>query len=244
MRTSPLLFLACSLVLPTVATAQKMGHSNTHAPVIGQTLDMGGKAKIKLSYTAITWASGTWAAALQDPAKRGRMRERINAAADSDPLGSFAIDKPLRIGGKLVAAGKYKLAFKLNERFRWQVVLVSKKKNATRSITVRFGKAPQASKRLTLNLEAGDANFTARLEITFGDDVGALDIAAASAPVVKKFPGIANSMCPLMDEEIDPIITVDHDGKKIGLCCKDCIDDWKKLSSRERTAKVEKVLID
>ena len=239
MRTHHLLILSCLPVLPTILTAQKMGHSNTHAAVIQQSLDMGGKATIKLSYTAITWASGTWAAALQDPAKRGRMRERINAAADSDPLGSFAIDKPLRIAGKLVPAGKYKLAFKLNERFRWQVVLVGKK---TTAISIRFGKAPQASKRLTLNLEAGDANFTARMVITFGDDRGALGIGEPSAHVAKKYPGIANSMCPLMDEEIDPKITIEHGGKKIGLCCKDCIDDWKKLSSREKIAKVAKVL--
>ncbi len=105
MRMHTLLLPTSLLVLAMPLCAQKMGHSNTHAPVIRQTLDMGGKAAIQLSYTAITWASGTWASALKDPEKRGRMRERINAAADSDPLGSFAVDKPLRIAGKLVPAG-------------------------------------------------------------------------------------------------------------------------------------------
>ena len=47
---------------------------------------LGDKASLKLSYTSITWASGTWAKALQNKSMREKMRSRINSAAKQDPL--------------------------------------------------------------------------------------------------------------------------------------------------------------
>jgi YHS domain-containing protein len=37
-----------------------------------------------------------------------------------------------------------------------------------------------------------------------------------------------NELCAVMKEhEVDPEVFVIHDGKKIGFCCADCIDEFK-----------------
>jgi len=37
-----------------------------------------------------------------------------------------------------------------------------------------------------------------------------------------------NKFCAVMQShEIDPEVTIVHDGKTIGFCCKDCIDEFK-----------------
>ena len=229
--------IACLLLFAAPVLAQRMGHSNTNAPVITQVLKMGDRCTLKLTYTSITWAGGTWAEALQNEKTRGPMRERINAAAASDPLGSFETDKVLTIGDARVPTGRYKLAFMLSERFAWQVVLTGAK---TIPLDLEFVDTKRSRKRLTLNLDAGDDNFTARLRVAFGTRESELAIAPrAPAPT---FPGILNSLCPLMDEEIDPEITLTHGRHKIGLCCEDCVKDWKKLTNKERDGHVAKML--
>ncbi|MCB1282568.1 MAG: hypothetical protein KDB18_13680, partial [Salinibacterium sp.] len=44
-----------------------------------------------------------------------------------------------------------------------------------------------------------------------------------------------NTHCPLMQEhEVDPEITVDYQGKKVGFCCPKCIPKWEALSDEEK----------
>lgn len=228
--------IACLLVFATPALAQKMGHSNTFAPEITQVLKLGDRGTLKLTYTSITWSGGTWAKALQDEKTRDSMRERINAVAASDPLGSFETDKVLKIGGARVPAGRYKLAFMLNERFAWQVVLTGAK---TIPLDLEFVDTKRSRKRLTLNLDAGDKNFTARLRIAFGARESELEIALRAA--ARTYPGILNSQCPLMEEEIDPEVTLTYGGHKIGLCCKDCVEDWNELTKKARDGHLAKM---
>lgn len=229
--------IACLLVFAAPALAQRMGHSNTNAPEITQVLKMGDRGTLKLIYTSITWAGGTWAKVLQDEKTRGPMRERINAAAASDPLGSFETDKVLTIGGTRVPAGRYKLAFMLNERFAWQVVLTGAK---TIPLDLEFVDTKRSRKRLTLNLDAGDENFTARLRVAFGARESELKIALRAA--ARTFPGILNSQCPLMEEEIDPKVTLTYGGHKFGLCCEDCVEDWKEMTKKEQDGHLAKML--
>ena len=40
-----------------LSPAQKMGHSNTDAPLVTQTLDFREHGQIELRYTSITWAA-------------------------------------------------------------------------------------------------------------------------------------------------------------------------------------------
>lgn len=54
-----------------------------------------------------------------------------------------------------------------------------------------------------------------------------LAIAADAKPTTK--PTAVNKMCLVMpDDEVDPKVTVDYQGKTYGFCCKDCVAAFKK----------------
>jgi YHS domain-containing protein len=66
---------------------------------------------------------------------------------------------------------------------------------------------------------------TAALLVTFTGSV--LAIAADSEPTTRPVP--INKMCPVMpEEEVNPKVTVDYQGKTIGFCCRDCVAEFKK----------------
>ena len=224
--------------LSVTASAQRMGHSNTHAPLITQNLKMGDRAQIKVEYTAITFSGGEWATALANENTRDGVRDQINAAASKDPLGSLETDKDLTVAGKKVPAGNYKLAFMLNKRYRWQMVLTGE---TTVEFNVKFNKASIFRHRLTLNLDAGEANFTAVLHISFGNETGRLTV-TPGLPALEIIAGFANAMCPLMDEEVDPEFFVMFKKHKIGMCCEDCVDDWAELSEKEKSQTLAEIL--
>ena len=236
-----LVTLFCALLSASAVPAQRMGHSNTNAPEMSQTINMAGKAAMKVTYTSITWASGTWSKALADASKRDKMRERINAAANENPLGSFETDVAAMVSGQHVPKGVYKLSFGLNERFLWELRL----HGATKvSVPLKLARRAKARKRLTLNLNSGDEDASASLHIMFGNE----ECELAIVPHLKKNPAkkavvTVNQKCPFMDEAVDPEITVSHKGQAVGLCCEDCIEDWKKLSAKERDERVAKVAI-
>ncbi len=55
---------------------------------------------------------------------------------------------------------------------------------------------------------------------------GTVVIADEKAPATQPTP--INKTCPVMeDEPINPKITVTHEGKTVGLCCKQCIRKFK-----------------
>ena len=62
---------------------------------------------------------------------------------------------------------------------------------------------------------------------------GDADLAAA---------GIINETCPIMegDEEVDPEVTVDYQGKKVAFCCKKCVPKWNALSDAEKAEKLDR----
>ena len=121
---------AAVALLAIPVTAQKMGHSNANAPTVGQSLNLAEKGTVELSYTSITWANGTWAKQLADEATRDAMRTRINDGAKAAPLGTLTTSVDLVINHVPVSAGTHQLAFTLNERFQWQIVLIRDGKQA------------------------------------------------------------------------------------------------------------------
>lgn len=44
----------------------------------------------------------------------------------------------------------------------------------------------------------------------------------------EKKPKPVNTICPLMDEKIDPEVTTQYKGKTVAFCCADCIKDFNK----------------
>ena len=52
--------------------------------------------------------------------------------------------------------------------------------------------------------------------------------------------GMLNGTCPMSDEPVDPNVSVDYHGHKIGFCCEGCVGPWKKMSDQEKAAFVTK----
>ena len=234
------LLVTIALFIASALPAQRMGHSNTNAPEMSQAIDMAGKAMMKITYKSITWASGTWSKALADTSKRSKMRDRINAAADESPLGSFETDVATMVSGQHVPKGTYKLSFGLSEKFQWEMRLHG---SAKISVPLKLTKRAKERKRLTLNLNSGDEDASASMHIVFGNQECELAIVPhlGKKPANKAVATI-NKQCPFMEDAVDPEVTVSHKGNAVGLCCEDCIADWEKLSTKERDAHVAQML--
>ncbi len=181
-------------------TAQRMGHSNTNAPTVGQSLNFADKGSVELSYASITWARGTWATHLADEATRHLKRDEINEAAKSAPLGTFTTSVDLVMNHVRVSAGSHQLAFMLDEKYQWQVVLFKDGKQV--ALPLRLAANPIQSKRLVLALIAGDENFTGRMFVTFGDKAAQFSIAIAEteAPVDATDTAAKSFTCPMHPE--------------------------------------------
>jgi len=154
-------------LLSAPAMAQKMGSTNKNAPAIRQTYTVGNQS-IELGYTAITWATGQWAAALKDEASRGEWRARINDSAPKSPLGSLKLTTALNIGGVKVDPGAWKVGFTLNDEFAWQITLIGEG-GATLQVPLALKEVDESQKRLMLALAAGDEDGTAKIVVAFGN---------------------------------------------------------------------------
>ena len=80
--------LAAALCAP--AFAQKMGSTNSNAPMMKQTIEAG-SAKMSLDYEAITWADGKTMSRIMDKEKGAGARKRISESAPQAPLGTFTL---------------------------------------------------------------------------------------------------------------------------------------------------------
>ncbi|MFH1573307.1 MAG: hypothetical protein ABIG68_04950 [Acidobacteriota bacterium] len=175
--TRTVIFTAALCLLATTATAQRMGSINRNVPTIEQKIDLGPTGTIKLSYSGISWGSGSWAKSLGNEERQSAMRDRINQSADQNPLGSFECSKDVKIGDVMVPAGSYKLAFKLDEEFAWQLVLAQGEQSIP--VPLSLMETEEQSKRLVLSLYAGDEDFTGGLYLAFGEHFGMMTIAPA-----------------------------------------------------------------
>lgn len=173
----PLAVLSLALISPA-ALAQRMGSANDNAPEIEQAIDLGPGGRLELSYTAITWASGRWAKALEDEGARDRMRQRINGSAKQQPLGVFTAGADLVVGGVAVAEGDYKMGFTLDDEFHWQISLFGAE--STIVIPLKLADAAAPEKRLSLCVHAGEKDFTARIDVAFGSQIGHVAVEVAS----------------------------------------------------------------
>jgi hypothetical protein len=173
MRTSLLVALGIALMTCPVF-AQKMGMANNNAPTVTQSITFAGKQSIELSYTAITWAQGEWAKAIES--KSAEMKKMINDQAEKKPLGSLKLSADMMIGGKKVAAGTYKLMFTLTDSFGWQLTAAGDKEKITWALDLKDAEGGKQIKRLTLALGAGDTDTTAAIFVAFGTKRGEIPI--------------------------------------------------------------------
>ncbi len=253
MKNLPYLVLGLSL-LASPLMAQRMGHGNTNAPTITQSIDLGEQGSVELVYGSIAWASGRWAEQLANEETRAGMRDMINTEAVANPLGSFKTSADLAVGGKRVAAGSYNLAFVLNEEYQWQMVLSAEENSI--ALPLQYGFNPIPSKRLILALLAGDEDFTARLLVAFGDKAAhvpiggpvaeepeavaseavALEAVASKEEVAEVTPprrGVINTECPLMGDPVVADWVITYKGYNIGFCCEICYEEWDELEASD-----------
>lgn len=165
------------LLLAAPAAAQKMGSTNRSAPRIEQSIQLGAAGKVTLNYIGITWGGGRWAESLESEETRAEMRGHINQAADRSPIGNLEVENDVTIGSTSVPAGNYKLSFKLDEDFNWQMNLSG---DETITIPLELMEGEEHSTRLVVALYAGEEDGTAGVYLSFGNRMGMLTIAPAA----------------------------------------------------------------
>ena len=213
---------------------------NPNAPTVGQSIQLAEKGSIELSYVAISWKSGRWADSLANEETRGGMRDMINEAAAAQPLGSLKASVDLDIAGHRVPAGSYSLAFILDDKYKWQIALSGDGNRVGLPLALRPN--PVASKRLIVNLMAGEEDFTAVMMVAFGNMVCRLPIGVSEAEEEEIPRGIINTICPLMEDPVEPDYVVLHRGYNIGFCCEICFEDWEEMGTAERDEILTKIL--
>lgn len=168
------LSLALAAALCAPAFAQKMGMSNNNAPTVKQSITAG-DAKVSLDYTAITWASGKTMSMVMDKDKGAKARERVNATAKEQPLGSFATSVDVMVGTTKLAAGEYKVGFTINENLEWEINFMGKE---TVTVKLPLADTKDEHKRLVCSLVVAD-DAGMGVYIGFGMKSGMLPIAPA-----------------------------------------------------------------
>ena len=171
MKTKFLSFaLAVAFCAP--AFAQKMGSTNSDAPMVKQTVEAG-DAKISLDYTSITWADGRTMGRIMDKENGGRMRSRINETASASPLGSLNTSVDLMCGDLHLPAGKYTIFFTITDDLEWQINFMNGDK--THTMKLPLADSEHESKRLMMCLYAGE-DEGAGVYVAFGKHSGTIDL--------------------------------------------------------------------
>ena len=69
----------------------------------------------------------------------------------------------------------------------------------------------------------------------------ALSACKSSPPVDSGSMGIVNARCPMRPQDsVDPDVTVDYNGRKVGFCCYICVGKWKSLTDAQRDERLSK----
>lgn len=177
----------CALLAATPLAAQRMGSINRNAPTAGCFIEFANGNRIQVSYQAITLAQGKFMRRLEDLRNQDDKErvegyvERFNATAQRQPLGKLKIAGKITVGGKEVPAGEYGLAFMLDEKVNWKVVILDSDQKTKASWKLET-KAPKATaRRLGMWLAAGEVG-TADLRIAFGDVSTKLAVATPPRP--------------------------------------------------------------
>jgi hypothetical protein len=71
--------------------------------------------------------------------------------------------------------------------------------------------------------------------------VGVMGCSSDKKEEPKAAMGLMNSKCPLMpDHPIDPNVTADYKGGKVGFCCDGCLPDWNKMTDAQKDERLAK----
>jgi hypothetical protein len=171
-----ILSLALAAAFCAPAFAQKMGSSNSNAPMVNQSVEASG-AKMSLNYTAITWADGKTMSRLMDKEGGANARKRISDNAANSPLGTFNSSVDVMLGEQHVPAGEYAVFFTIGDDMAWSINLKGKDKTFTHKLAL--ADAGHESKRLMLCMYATDNG--AGVYVAFGKQSGDIQLPAHKA---------------------------------------------------------------
>lgn len=167
-----LLSFALAVAFCAPAFAQKMGSTNTDAPMVKQTVETG-DAKISLDYTSITWADGRTMGRIMDKEAGAGARQMVNKRASAEPLGTMKTSVDLMCGDLHLPAGDYKVFFTITDNLEWQINFMNGDK--THTMKLQLADSEHESKRLMLCLYAGEEEG-AGVYVAFGKHSGMLEL--------------------------------------------------------------------
>ena len=159
---NPVLSLSLALLAAAPLSAQITGSINESYPTVSQAVETTSGNKMAIKYAAIDWGEGSFLESI----KNKRIRERVNTAADRQPIGSFQISKAMKLGEEDLAAGKYSLAFKIDDDAQWNLVLKTGEDEYTMPLVLEATSEHRA--RLTISLVPSADGGACSLNVNFG----------------------------------------------------------------------------
>ncbi|MHC5062884.1 MAG: hypothetical protein ACYTG5_02785 [Planctomycetota bacterium] len=161
MRNS-ILSISLALLATAPLSAQITGSINSKYPKMSQTVETTDGNTVAVKFAAINWGQG----AFLESTENERFRNYVNGQADENPIGSLETSKGMTLGGKSLAAGKYSLAFKINDDAKWTMVL--KSGDNEHSYVLSLGDSAEKRSRLNIALVPSADGGACSLNINFG----------------------------------------------------------------------------
>lgn len=154
--------LALTLLCAAPSSAQIMGSINSSYPTVRQAVETTTGNKMEVRYAAINFGQGSFL----EMAGNERFRKSVNDAAAQQPIGSLEISKGIMLGEEELEAGKYTLAFKIDEDGQWNMAL--KIGEDEYMMPLELEKAAEQRARLTISLVPSADGAACSLIINFG----------------------------------------------------------------------------
>lgn len=129
-------------------------NTNENAPVATNALAFDKDTEVAVSYRSFTTAGGNWLRQLTDKSQGGtRARKLYNEQYITEYLkGSLKLSKDIELAGNPLAAGTYKLSFRIDDDLVWHLVVLNDKGGEICAVV--------------MNTERDDKTAVGRLSIT------------------------------------------------------------------------------
>lgn len=172
---NPILPLSLALCAAAPLPAQITGSINASYPTVTQSVETTSGNKMTIKYAAINWGQGSFL----DQAQSQGFKDRINAAADRQPIGSFETSNAIKLGEEDLDAGKYSLAFKIDDDAQWNLVLKTGEDEYTMPLELEATSEHRV--RLTISLVPSADGGACSLIVNFGKKACYFEGAAAKS---------------------------------------------------------------
>jgi hypothetical protein len=160
-----------STLFALAALASAQVNTNENAPTSTSTLAFSKDTEIAVSYRSFTTAGGAWLRQLYDKGNNGtRARKYYNEQYITGYLdGSLKVSKDIELAGNPLAAGSYKLTFRIDEDLVWHLVVLNDKSQEICAIAMNTERDDKhTASRLSIAPVAAAQGQQGNLHIHFG----------------------------------------------------------------------------